>query len=86
MLQNNLTLTMQHFGKLTASERELFLSVIINDNVKSKEKPTKKNEKHKYDEEYFYQLLKKKHNEEVRQRLKKRKKRKNTTAISKHLL
>ncbi|MCO7184258.1 hypothetical protein NH341_02380 [Tenacibaculum sp. XPcli2-G] len=86
MLQNNLTLTMQHFGKLTASERELFLSVIINEDVKPKEKPTKSKEKHKYDEEYFYQLLKKKHNEEVRQRLKKRKKRKNTTAISKHLL
>lgn len=70
--QSNLTATMQHFGNLTETERELFLSVITTKNVKAPVKTQKRKKKQlspELSEEAQYQRLISTHNEKVRKRI-----------------
>jgi len=80
---------MQNFGKLTAEERALFLSVISAEKVE--EKKTQKRKKSslpfEYTKEYYEQYLKHVHNIEVKARLERisAKQRNQTTGISQGL-
>jgi len=88
MQQNNLTTTMQNFGKLTAEERALFLSVISAEKVAEKTQKRKKSSlPFEYTKEYYEQYLKKVHNTEVKARLERisAKQRNQTTGISQGL-
>ncbi len=71
---------MQHFGSLTAEEKQLFLSVISPNNIVPVDKPKKRTKKQlpfEFSEEAFYQKLASSHNEKVIKRLEKYKGSKN---------
>lgn len=64
---------MQYFGKLTAAEREVFLSVVAPNSTSSVPTKPQKSKKTQlpleYSEEAFYQKLVSGHNDKVKKRL-----------------